>query len=89
MRMKQLLTVTANRLARTDGASADRTDHLRTVGVVNATVWAEDDILARLHSQATERAGGEFWCHGITSNEVSPAASEPDASRRDHVTTPD
>ena len=45
-----LLTVVADRLAGRDDASADRARDLRALGMVDATVGAEDDVLAGLHA---------------------------------------
>src|SRR4029453_2725660 len=61
--MNKLLTIAADRLAGGDDASADRARHRRALGVVNATVGTENDVLTGLHSCPAERAGGKFRCH--------------------------
>jgi hypothetical protein len=63
--MKKLLAIAADGLAGVNDVIAHRADHLRTLGVVNATVGTEDDVLTGLDSQPTQSACGQFRCHEI------------------------
>ena len=67
--MQKLLTVAADRLAGVDDAGAHWTRHLGTRGVLNTTVWAEDDVLTSVHTHAAERTSREFRGHVVTSSD--------------------
>ena len=75
--MNELLSVAPDRLAGGDDSIADRADHRRTFGVLNAAVRTEDDALSGLYPEAAECAGGEFCCHLSPSDAIGiPFAKE-------------
>jgi hypothetical protein len=65
--MQEVLALSADRLAGSHHSVADRADHLRALDVVDATVWAEDDVLAGLHACPANRAVGSSAAIAITS----------------------
>ena len=58
----ELLAVAADRLARLDDAGAHRTQDLRALGVLHATVDAEDDVLTGQDPDSAHRTGRKLCC---------------------------
>ena len=61
--MQKLVAVAADRIVRTDVPLAHHADDARALGVLDPTIWTEDDVLTGLNPCTAARAVGKFCCH--------------------------